>query len=167
MGEHITRLERFTERDAANAVHQMLLAVYYLHSQNIVHRDLKLENFLYEKKDSSFLKLIDFGFSSLLSDPNIRMNMSCGTMSYVAPEVLAKSYTSQCDMWSLGVIVFILLSGYMPFSGDDKAQLKHIQEGSYRIISSRWKHVSATAKDFTFKLLQVEPTLRPTAKQAL
>ena len=68
----------------------------------------KLENFLYENKNSDFLKLIDFGFSKVWAK-NTKMELSCGTLSYAAPEVLAKSYTSQCDLWSLGVIVFILL----------------------------------------------------------
>ena len=75
----------------------------------------KLENFLYENKNSDFLKLIDFGFSKVWAK-NTKMELSCGTLSYAAPEVLAKSYTSQCDLWSLGVIVFILLVSYLILS---------------------------------------------------
>merc|ERR1719230_1397746 len=110
----------------------MLLSINYIHSQSIVHRDLKLENFLYEKKDGNHLKLIDFGFSKVWQR-NTKMDLSCGTLSYVAPEVLEKDYTSQCDLWSLGVIVFILLVGYMPFHGTEGSQIKNIKAGSYSV----------------------------------
>merc|ERR1740117_2836405 len=98
--DRVIELKRFSEQDAADAVWQMLLSLNYIHSHGIVHRDLKLENFLYEKKDGRHLKLIDFGFSKIW-DPNIAMQLSCGTLSYVAPEVLRKKYTSQCDLRSL------------------------------------------------------------------
>merc|ERR1719444_653260 len=93
----------------------MLLAVNYIHSHGVVHRDIKLENFLYETKEGDHLKLIDFGFSKIWS-PNTKMRASCGTLAYVAPEVLSQNYTSKCDLWSLGFIAFILLFGYMPFT---------------------------------------------------
>eukprot|EP00931_Biecheleriopsis_adriatica_P048899 TRINITY_DN28260_c0_g1_i1.p1 TRINITY_DN28260_c0_g1~~TRINITY_DN28260_c0_g1_i1.p1 ORF type:complete len:273 (+),score=40.84 TRINITY_DN28260_c0_g1_i1:31-849(+) len=123
-GELFARLsksKRFSEYDASRAVEQMLLAVNYLHSHGVVHRDLKLENFLYETEGSDHLKLIDFGFSKVW-DPNTSMKQSCGTLDYVAPEVLAGSYCKQCDMWSLGVIAFILLFGYMPFRCPSEAE---------------------------------------------
>merc|ERR1719183_2388648 len=112
--QRVQERRKFNETDAADASSQMLLAINYVHSHGMVHRDLKLENFLYESAKSDHLKLIDFGFSKVW-EPNTKMALSCGTLSYVAPEVLAKDYTSQCDMWSFGVIVFILLVGYMPF----------------------------------------------------
>merc|ERR1719359_1631643 len=96
--DRITSLKRFEEKDAAEATKQMLLAVNYVHSHGIVHRDLKLENFLYDTEGSTHLKLIDFGFSKFFNSKE-RMHTSCGTLAYVAPEVLGKSYTSQCDMW--------------------------------------------------------------------
>mmetsp|Transcript_35365 Transcript_35365/g.75384 ORF Transcript_35365/g.75384 Transcript_35365/m.75384 type:complete len:556 (+) Transcript_35365:125-1792(+) len=164
--ERITEVKRFSEKDAADAVWQMLLAVNYIHSHGIVHRDLKLENFLYDSKGGSHLKLIDFGFSKMW-DPNIKMHVSCGTLAYVAPEVLQKSYTSQCDMWSLGVIVFILLSGYMPFSGSEAVQTKNISEGNFKMKPERWHTVSKGARDFVMSLLQVDPHKRMTAGQAL
>jgi calcium-dependent protein kinase len=164
--DRVHELKRFSERDAADAVWQMLLALNYIHSHGIVHRDLKLENFLYDKKDSNHLKLIDFGFSKAW-DPNIKMHVSCGTLSYVAPEVLDKSYTSQCDLWSLGVITFILLAGYMPFSGSEPTQTANISAGKYNMRPEKWDKISSPAKHFVQSLLQVNPDKRLTAQTAL
>lgn len=164
--ERLMQRKRFNEQDAAAAIHQMLLAVNYIHSRGVVHRDLKLENFLYERMDGDHLKLIDFGFSHIW-EPNTKMALSCGTLAYVAPEVLGRSYTSQCDLWSLGVILFILLVGYMPFSGSEKAQRKAIEQGKYSWREDRWKHVSKDAADLTKRLLQKDPSKRLSAEQAL
>jgi calcium-dependent protein kinase len=164
--DRVTELKQFSERDAADSVWQMLLALNYIHSHGIVHRDLKLENFLYDQKTSHHLKLIDFGFSKVW-EANVKMHVSCGTLSYVAPEVLEKSYTSQCDLWSLGVIVFILLAGYMPFSGSEAVQTKNISEGKYKWKPERWKNVSEDATNFVKALLQLDPKKRLDAQKAL
>lgn len=164
--DRITERKRFDQNDAAEAVWQMLLALNYIHSHGMVHRDIKLENFLYDLKGSDHLKLIDFGFSKVW-DPNVKMRVSCGTLSYVAPEVLQQSYTSQCDLWSLGVITFILLAGYMPFSGPEKEQTRRIMEGKYTMKPERWGKISKQATNFTQALLQVSPEKRLTAQQAL
>ncbi|CAE7042195.1 CPK4 [Symbiodinium natans] len=164
--DRVTTLKRFTERDAADAVTQMLLALNYIHSHGIVHRDLKLENFLYESKTSNHLKLIDFGFSKVW-DPNIKMHVSCGTLAYVAPEVLKKDYGSQCDIWSLGVIAFVLLSGYMPFSGSESVQTKNIAAGNYILKPERWSSVSIEGRQFVKAVLEVNPQKRLTAATAL
>jgi len=95
------------------------------------------------------------------------MSMSCGTLSYVAPEVLNKSYTSKCDMWSLGVTVFILVFGYMPFSGTDRAQMKAIMKGEYTIKTKAWDLVHETTQDFVKRLLVVDPDKRLSAEEAL
>lgn len=164
--ERLKKRARFSERDAAQAVWQMLLAVNYLHNRGIVHRDLKLENFLYEKEDTDHLKLIDFGFSHIW-EPNTKMALSCGTLAYVAPEVLGRSYTSKCDLWSLGVILFILLAGYMPFSGGERVQRKAIEDGKYMWLNERWKGVSVEAIDLVKKLLTKDSAQRFSADQAL
>jgi len=164
--DRISELKKFGEADAADSMWQMLLSLNYIHSHGMVHRDLKLENFLYDVKGSNHLKLIDFGFSKVW-DPNVKMRMSCGTLSYVAPEVLSRSYGSQCDLWSLGVIGFILLSGYMPFSGPESVQTKCIQEGRYSLKPDKWNKVSKEAIHFTQSLLQTNPDRRLTAQAAL
>lgn len=157
----------FSEQEAAEASYQMLLAVNYMHQHGIVHRDLKLENFLYESKSSNHLKLIDFGFSKFCA-PDQEMTESLGTLHYVAPEVLNRKYTSQCDIWGLGVISFILLVGHMPFtSTNDQRTKEKIQSGIYNFKPQRWQKVSKEAKDFVDQLLNVDPAKRPTAAQAL
>lgn len=164
----VRELKRFSEADAARAVFQMLLAVNYIHSHGVVHRDIKLENFLYDQQGSDNLKLIDFGFSKIVK-PNTKMALSCGTLSYAAPEVLTKSYTSQCDLWSLGVVVFILLFGYMPFPGQAKPtfQVKCILNGRFTYKKECWERISELGQDFVRKLLVVDPAKRMSANDAL
>eukprot|EP00434_Breviolum_minutum_P029937 symbB.v1.2.026471.t1/scaffold2649.1/size74057/3 len=183
--DRVVQRKRFTEKDAARAIYQMLLAVNYIHSHDIVHRDIKLENFLYEAKDSDHLKLIDFGFSKIWH-PNTTMAVSCGTLAYVAPEVLEKSYTSQCDLWSLGVVAFVLLFGplarflsqkmrvpqrvelgYMPFSGAESKQIRDIKEGNFTKKPAIWGKASENCKDFVQRLLVVDPKRRLSAAEAL
>lgn len=165
--DRVGEKQTFVESDAAEATWQMILAVNYLHSEGMAHRDLKLENWLYESKGGHYLKLIDFGFSKILQT-NSSLDTSCGTILYVAPEVLAHKYTTQCDLWSLGVIVFILLSGYMPFHGkSEKETLNIIKTGHYVMKSCRWSKVSKEARDFVKSLLVVDPNVRLTAEQAL
>merc|ERR550514_222916 len=141
--DRITKLKKFKESEAADAMWQMLLAVNYLHRHGIVHRDIKLENFLYDgaegSSESMHLKLIDFGFSKMC---HLAENMSakCGTLAYVSPEVLRGCYTNQCDMWSLGVISFITLSGYMPFSGAEEKMSRTIAHGEYIWKPDCWKN---------------------------
>jgi len=165
--DRVTEKKRFSEAEAADALRQMLLALNYIHSHGIVHRDVKLENFIYDKKGSGHLKLIDFGFSKMWSQDSSKMKSSLGTLSYVAPEVLDRSYTSQCDLWSLGVIGFILLSGYMPFSGAEAQQIKNISKGKYNLKKEKWDHISDDAKHFIHSLLEVDPSKRLTAQGAL
>lgn len=110
---------KFNEKDAAVLIKQVLSCINYCHSAKIVHRDLKPENILLEQnKEFDQIKIIDFG-TSLVYDPNKKLDEKLGTPYYIAPEVLGKSYGSKCDIWSIGVIVYILLSGIPPFNGKD------------------------------------------------
>lgn len=170
-GELLDRLnetERFAEKDGAEALYQMLLSISYLHSLGIVHRDIKADNFLYDAPGGERLKLIDFGLCTL-SEAGVDMADICGTLSYVAPEVLGKCYTSQCDMWSLGVIAFLLLSGSLPFkpNGAFTNQMAAVAEGAYKFREKDWEGVSALARDFTRSLLEIDPAKRLNAKAAL
>jgi len=162
----IQQKKRFSEHSAAAAAFQMLQALNYIHTHNIVHRDIKLENFLYEAKDGDQLKLIDFGFSKIW-DTQTKMKLSCGTLAYVAPEVLGKSYDLKCDMWSFGVCVFVLLLGYMPFAGSESAQKRKVKEGAFERKEKQWKSLSKPAESFILSLLQVDSKQRLSAADAL
>jgi len=174
-GELYYRLQKkgvYTDADAAEVTRQMLRAVGYLHAHRIVHRDLKLENFLYESEDekggSSQLKLIDFGFAKNW-DPSTPMMASCGSIAYVSPDVLAgNGYDNKCDLWSIGVIVWMLMAGYPPFHGDEKWMMAKIKAGQADWShKSRWKPVPDDAVDFIKQMLVVNPSERPDAQAAL
>jgi calcium-dependent protein kinase len=97
---------------------QVLSAIAYCHSKNIVHRDLKPENLLLDTEGSGTIKVIDFGTSQVF-DPSAKMHQTYGTPYYIAPEILAGEYTEKCDIWSCGVIMYILLCGRPPFDGEN------------------------------------------------
>jgi calcium/calmodulin-dependent protein kinase I len=158
-----------TEAYAAKTVAEMLSSVAFLHSKNICHRDLKLENWVLESgKDVwSPLKLIDFGLSTHFS-PGQRLSRVVGSSYYVAPEVLKKSYTEACDLWSLGVIVYMLLSGAPPFYGkNDEAIKASIVQGEYTFPHELFRDVSDEAMAFVSTLLSYNIEYRYTAEQAL
>lgn len=160
---------RLGESEAAPLLMQMLLALNYLHSQGIVHRDLKVEHFMYDSATRSNLKLIDFGHSRRWragTDGN--MKEMCGTAAYAAPELLKKDYTSQVDLWALGVVAFILILGYMPWPATpSKESLADLLRGNYTQKPERWATVSQDASDFIHGLLKVDPIERLTTKGAL
>eukprot|EP00929_Paragymnodinium_shiwhaense_P078603 TRINITY_DN40764_c0_g1_i1.p1 TRINITY_DN40764_c0_g1~~TRINITY_DN40764_c0_g1_i1.p1 ORF type:complete len:521 (-),score=155.91 TRINITY_DN40764_c0_g1_i1:111-1673(-) len=158
----ISRTKRQSEREVADAVRQMLLAASHVHSRGIVHRDLKPQNFLYAEKDSNRLKLIDFGLCKVW-DFKENMEDSCGTLKYMAPEVLQKKYTNKCDIWSLGVTTYTLLNGRTPFNGTMGSIKADIRKGVFLFNFG----VSKEAKHFTEQLLHLDPDLRPSAQEAL
>jgi calcium-dependent protein kinase len=163
--ERLTSKKMFTEQAAADVAHQLLLAVAYLHAHSICHRDLKLENFMYERRDNDNVKLIDFGFSKICTGRRT-MSKACGSIHYVAPEVLGQSYTSQADMWSIGVISHMLLTGSPVFRGTDEQIMRSVRHGQKQ-LSSRFGKLSATAQDFVQSLLVLDPKERLTAQGAL
>lgn len=170
-GELYSRVldEGFLQEPAASgATRQMLLALGYLHSAlGVAHRDLKLENFLCDRPGSAHLKLIDFGLSTFVGRSGI-MQATCGTAEYVAPEVLEGRYTTQCDVWSLGVIAYIMLSGTMPWNGVDTGpQRKSRLPDAFLASEGRWAQVSYEAKSFVTSALRVEESQRLTAEKAL
>jgi len=159
----------FEENDVAVMIRDVLDAIAYCHSINVVHRDLKPENFLLANEDEDApIKIIDFGLSRH-ADPTFGvMESRVGTPYYVAPEVLQRHYTSKCDIWSIGVIVYILLCGFAPFAGDnDYETMYQIENYELEFPSPEWDDISHEAKDFVKSLLRKDPTHRPTAKEAM
>mmetsp|Transcript_14496 Transcript_14496/g.57804 ORF Transcript_14496/g.57804 Transcript_14496/m.57804 type:complete len:551 (+) Transcript_14496:288-1940(+) len=165
----------FSELDAAKVLRQILDAVCYCHSLDppVVHRDLKPENFLFkDKAENSPIKVIDFGLSKLAPTSDAGsgrevMHTRVGTPYYIAPEVLRREYTVKCDVWSVGVIAYILLCGYPPFYGDnDRDIFKRVSIGRFTFPSPEWDHISKQAKDFVASLLKVDVDCRPTARMA-
>eukprot|EP01117_Protostelium_nocturnum_P012262 TRINITY_DN450_c1_g1_i1.p1 TRINITY_DN450_c1_g1~~TRINITY_DN450_c1_g1_i1.p1 ORF type:complete len:348 (-),score=97.94 TRINITY_DN450_c1_g1_i1:158-1051(-) len=165
--DKIVEKGQYTERDAATIVQKMLSAVEYLHSNNIAHRDLKPENLLLKKGDDTGVMLSDFGLSKIV-DENARLQTACGTPYYVAPEVLSASgYDLEVDLWSVGVITYLLLCGFPPFYGESLPEVfEQIMKADFDFPDPYWTEVSDDAKDFISKLLVVEPKKRPTAKEA-
>jgi len=158
----------YSEKDAANIVKQIVQAVQYLHAHNIVHRDLKPENLLSAGDgDEEVVKVADFGFAKNFDEE--KLITSCGSPGYVAPEVLTEdSYTNAVDMWSVGVIIYILLSGYPPFYDESPPKIfKKITEALYDFNDAAWQKVSDSAKDLINKLLVKNPKERLTAAQCL
>ena len=158
-------LHKYPERTACKFVQSILGAIRYCHDHNIVHRDLKLENFLFEnKKPDAELKLIDFGLSQHFQASE-KLSDQVGTPYYVAPEVLTGAYDSKCDVWAIGVIAYTLLSGSPPFNGkSDKEIFKALLENSL-VFNQYFNPVSVAGKDFISKCLTRDVALRPSAQE--
>jgi len=159
----------YTEAEAATLVKKIVSAVEYLHNMGIVHRDLKPENLLLKRADDDLeVAIADFGLSKIIGQ-QVMMQTACGTPSYVAPEVLnASGYGMEVDMWSIGVITYILLCGFPPFYGDTVPEIfEQIMAASYDYPDEYWGHITPLAKDFIGKLLVVETHNRMSASAAL
>uniref|UniRef100_A0A672N7H7 non-specific serine/threonine protein kinase n=1 Tax=Sinocyclocheilus grahami TaxID=75366 RepID=A0A672N7H7_SINGR len=160
--------QAFTEREASDIMKSIGEAIQYLHAINIAHRDVKPENLLYtSKRPNALLKLTDFGFAKETTSHN-SLATPCYTPYYVAPEVLGpEKYDKSCDMWSLGVIMYILLCGYPPFYSNHGLAIspgmkKRIRMGQYEFPNPEWSEVSEEAKQLIRTLLKTEPTQRMT-----
>jgi len=165
----------YSEKEASEVVKSIVSAIKYLHSIGVVHRDLKPENLIYvSEKDNSAIKITDFGLAKYHSKEHrsggkAAMNTACGTPGYVAPEVLnGVAYDAAVDMWSVGVILYILLCGFPPFYHEVTTSLyKLIREGTYDFPSPYWDDISAEAKDVISGLLKVSPKERLTPDKVL
>jgi len=161
---------KLTEAMAANLMQQVLRGICYLHEQHVAHRDVKDDNFLFLHKapiEKNVLKLTDFGLSKRC-EPGCFMDEVAGTADWVAPEVLRGEYDISCDMWSTGVLMYVLLIGYRPFVGDsDEDVLALVKTGKVRYIDSDWRRVSDDARKLVKQHLTYEPKKRCTAKAAL
>ncbi|KAL1196367.1 Calcium-dependent protein kinase 22 [Cardamine amara subsp. amara] len=152
----------YSEKDAAGIFRSIVNAVQICHSLDVIHRDLKPENFLFSSKDdNAILKAIDFGCSLYIREGET-FESFVGSKYYIAPEVLGGSYGKEIDIWSAGVILFILLSGAPPFDTYDE-----IKEGKLDFDSQPWPSISLSAKDLIEKMLTVNPMHRITAAKVL
>ena len=171
-GDLFTRVP-YTEAQAAKIMTKLLSAIAYCHERKIIHRDLKMENAMFESKsEDAEIKLIDFGLSKMYLKPSkwLRMNEICGTPYTMSPQVIKKRYNEKADVWACGCIAFILLSNKRPFDG------KSVKEVADKIVKYQWDkkfegpewaHISADAKKFVSSLLVYDENDRKSAAQAL
>ena len=167
--DRIGTKKSYSEADARDLVVKMLKAVSFCHRRKIAHCDMKPKNLLLMSDDNdSFIKLADFGFAARVHRPK-SLTKQCGTPFFVAPEILTrKPYDQQSDMWSVGCIVFLLLSGNLPFMGRSQKELfQKIVAGKFEFKEDEWAGVSDDAKDLVRKLLVLDPDRRITANDAL
>jgi len=170
----------FTESEAARIMHQILSALSYMHKKGVAHRDIKPENILFKtntaddensssSSSSPVVKIIDFGLSRKhFANSEPAMSTIVGTPYYIAPEVLRKRYDKSCDLWSVGVIAYILLCGYPPFNGTSNDQTHRcVLKGRYYFPQEDWEGISSEAVDFIKRMLKTDPRKRMTLEQAL
>lgn len=170
-GELFHQLEkhgRFSESDARVIFRHLIQVVKYCHENGVVHRDLKPENILLATTSSSSpIKLADFGLATYIK-PGQNLHGTVGSPFYIAPEVLAGGYNQAADVWSAGVILYILLSGMPPFWGKTKSRIfEAVRAADLRFPSNLWDHVSTSAKDLITRMLCMDPSKRLTAKEVL
>uniref|UniRef100_A0A7M4E7U1 Ribosomal protein S6 kinase n=1 Tax=Crocodylus porosus TaxID=8502 RepID=A0A7M4E7U1_CROPO len=172
--DKILRQKFFSEREASAVLLTITKTVEYLHAQGVVHRDLKPSNILYvdESGNPESIRICDFGFAKQLRAENGLLMTPCYTANFVAPEVLKRQgYDAACDIWSLGVLLYTMLTGYTPFANgpDDTPEeiLARIGSGKFSLSGGYWNSVSDTAKDLVSKMLHVDPHQRLTAAQVL
>ena len=165
--ERIVIEKRLSEQKAAQIMRSLFSAVMYCHQNNICHRDLKPENCLYlSQSPESDIKIIDFGLS-VVSNEEEALHDIQGSPFYIAPEILAGNYNKLADCWSLGVILYMLLSGTPPFKGKNNQEiLMNVYNASVNFRLKAFKNVSESAKDLISRLLVKDPTYRMTAEQA-
>lgn len=167
--DQICNIKNYSENDAAIIMKQILSGIYYIHSKNIVHRDLKPENILLEtnNKGDLFIKIIDFGNSNFI-EKNKKLSLKVGTPQYMAPEVINKEYNQKCDIWSCGVIMYVLLCGSPPFDGpDDKSIQNKVKSGKFSFENETWNTISSEAKSLISRMLTVDPKKRISAEEAV
>jgi len=196
-GELYQRLQienRFNELDAKHVIYSLLDACAYLHEMDIVHRDIKLENILLvSSANNTHVKITDFGLAKVLDvleEKKHRLRKStsysekinqatqkrqrrrafttCGTDYYIAPEILkGEGYCETVDLWSIGVVMYILLTGRPPFTNDSSSIRIQVMSGQYNTSGPEWAQLSNEAKDLIAKLLTVDPEARITSAEAL
>uniref|UniRef100_A0A8C2E493 Ribosomal protein S6 kinase n=1 Tax=Cyprinus carpio TaxID=7962 RepID=A0A8C2E493_CYPCA len=168
--ERIRRKQHFSETEASCIMRRLVSAVSHMHDVGVVHRDLKPENLLFtDDTENSEIKVIDFGFARLKPPDNQLLKTPCFTLQYAAPEILKyDGYDESCDLWSLGVILYTMLSGQVPFQCHGKSLMhtsaeeimRKIKQGDFSFEGEAWRNVSNQAKDLIQELLTVDPDKR-------
>ncbi|EED90504.1 myosin light chain kinase [Thalassiosira pseudonana CCMP1335] len=167
--DRIVSKSYYNEKEARDVCKILFESIGFCHSKSVAHRDLKPENLLLRAEDNdSDIKIADFGFAKKVLTPN-SLTTQCGTPGYVAPEILeGVPYDTKSDMWSLGVIIYILLGGYPPFIEQNQRELfRKIRKGQYEFHEEYWGSVSDDAKNLISSLLTVDPAKRLSASEAL
>lgn len=166
--DRIVQKKSYNEKEARDTSKIMLSAMEYCHKSKICHRDLKPDNILLlSRQNDTNIKIVDFGFATVCKASNLQTQ--CGTPAYIAPEIiLGIPYGTQVDMWSLGVVMYILLSGYPPFHANSHQELfELIKNGMYKFHDEHWSKMSKDSKDLIASLLTVDARKRATASIAL
>ena len=167
--DRIVSKTSYNEREARDLIKLLLDTLAYMHQKGVVHRDLKPENLLLcSESDDSAIKIADFGFAKRVTELSSH-ETACGTPGYVAPEILrGDPYGTEVDIWSMGVICYVLLAGYPPFYDEDQKKLfKKIKEGRYYFHDEYWSATSPEAIDMIKQMLCVDQSKRWTADQLL
>ena len=166
--DFIIKSGKLSEAMAAHFLRQLLTALVYCHSKKIVHRDLKPENLLMNQQSGdAILKVIGFGLSTIL-DTNHNIPQRLGSALYVAPEIYERNYTEKCDIWSCGVILYILLSGKPPFAGRNHKEIySKAKAASFTLKTEEWNSVSQNAKVLIGKMIDSNPKSRISASEAI
>ena len=172
-GELFNEIEKkriFTEKETSFIIYQILQAVRYCHKMRIVHRDIKPENIMILDRESNGLlhvKLIDFGTAKLFAEGK-KQKAIVGSSYYIAPEVIKGKYDEECDLWSIGVIMYIMLVGAPPFNGEEEDDiLRSVTSGKYDTTCTAYTSLSDNAKNLMTRLLTYNPAQRITAEEAL
>jgi len=166
--QHIRKKKFYSEKEASFIIKKVIQAAAYLHKNGVVHRDFKPENLLFtSKEDNAELKIADFGFARYIGEGVLQT--PCGSPAYVAPEIVKEQYYNKAvDMWSIGVILYILLCGFPPFYHESTEKIfLQIKGGKFDFPDPYWTKVSASAKELVSLLLKVDPKERISAEDAL
>lgn len=169
--KYVYKCKHFSEKVASCLFQQMLLAIQHCHENGVVHRDLKPDNFLFASTEGrTHLKIADFGLSTIIDTPDQIITDPVGSAFFIAPEVFKRAYTKACDLWSLGVNLFLLLGGTVPFGAKaTKATevYRAIQRDKLVFQSRQWATISGHARELIAGLLEKDPTKRYTIQDAL
>lgn len=166
--DRIVEKENYSEKEASETIRPIVDCIKYCHDIGLIHRDLKPENLLYETtEEKSIIKVSDFGVARFVN--NELATTACGTPSYLAPEMtMGGGYGKEVDLWSIGIVIYIMLCGFPPFYSENNQELfKMIQSGKFDFPSPYWDDISESAKDLIKNLLVLNPADRHDASAIL